>query len=132
MSEIVGVGVDLCEIARIEKAIARPGFLERWYTDGEREVIASRGKGAAQTAAAMFAAKEAVAKALHTGFAAGVLPQDIAVTYDALGAPGVALTGGAKERFHTLGGTRIHLSLTHEDGMAAAFAVAEGDHIRRP
>ena len=123
MPEAIGVGVDLCGIDRIRRAMEKPGFLERWYTEKERAAIASRSRGAAETAAAMFAAKEAVAKALGTGFAAGVMPEDIGVVYDSLGAPHAELTGGAAQRMQTLGAGRILLSLSHEGDMAAAFAV---------
>ena len=123
MPETIGVGVDLCGIDRIRRAMEKPGFLQRWYTGKEREVIASRGRRAAETAAAIFAAKEAVAKALGTGFAEGVLPEDIGVVYDSLGAPHAELTGGAARRMQALGAGRVLLSLSHEGDMAAAFAV---------
>ena len=73
----------------------------------------------------MFAAKEAVAKALGTGMSGGVCFDQIEVTHDALGAPGVQLSGAARERLGAMGGGRVLLSLTHEGDMAAAFAVIE-------
>lgn len=125
MPEIKGIGVDLCGIERMEKAIAKPHFAERVFTQAERETIASRGQGAAQTAAAMFAAKEAVAKALGTGFSGGVSVGEIEVLHEQSGAPCVALSGGARERLSALGGQRVWISLSHEGDMAAAFAVIE-------
>ena len=123
MSDIVGVGVDLCQVARMERACERPHFVERVFTEGERAYLEARGKGRAQSAAAMFAAKEAVAKALGTGFSRGVMPGQIEVTHGESGAPGVTLHGAAQARLCELGGARVMLSLSHEGDMAAAFAV---------
>ena len=124
MSDVIGVGVDLCAVARMERACEKAHFMERVFTEGERAYLDAKGKGRAQSAAAMFAAKEAVAKALGTGFSAGVMPEQIEVTHDACGAPGIALHGAAKERLSTMGGARVMISLSHEGGTAAAFAVA--------
>jgi len=73
----------------------------------------------------MFAAKEAVAKALGTGFARGIMPEQIEIIHDEYGAPGTTLSGAAKETMRRLGGARVLLSLSHEEGMAIAFAVIE-------
>ncbi len=116
---ILGVGLDLADVPHIEQAVGRPRFLERVFTDAERERIALRG---AETAAGVFAAKEAVAKALGTGFS-GFGPWDIHVTWTDAGAPRVALSNGAEERRRAIGGGRIHLSITHSAGMAAAVAI---------
>jgi len=123
---IVGVGTDLCAVSRIAKAIEKEHFYQSVYFEGERAYLEKQGRGKAESAAAMFAAKEAVAKALGTGFAKGVGVKMIEVTHDELGAPGVLLHGGAKERLAAIGGVRVHLSLTHEGDMAMAFAVIEG------
>ena len=69
MPETLGIGVDLCAVSRMERAIAKEHFLNRVFTEGERAYLQSRGRSVGQSAAAMFAAKEAVAKALGTGFA---------------------------------------------------------------
>ena len=69
MPETLGIGVDLCAVSRIERAIQKAHFLNRVFTEAERAYLQGRGKGAGESAAAMFAAKEAVAKALGTGFA---------------------------------------------------------------
>ena len=127
MSKTIGIGVDLCAVARIEEAIKKEHFFERIFTAGEREYILSKGKTGASSAAAMFAAKEAVAKALHTGFAGGVAPWLIEVTHDESGAPGIALSGGALERLGAMGGGRVMLSLSHEGEMAIAFAMIEAE-----
>ena len=123
MSDVIGVGVDLCAVARMERACERERFMERVFTEGERAYLDARGKGRAQSAAAMFAAKEAVAKALGTGFSRGVMPEQIEVTHGEGGAPGVALHGAARARLEEIGGARVMLSLSHEGDMAAAFAV---------
>lgn len=123
MSDIIGVGVDLCAVSRMERACGRPHFVERVFTEGERAYLDARGKGRAQSAAAMFAAKEAVAKALGTGFSRGVMPGQIEVTHGGSGAPGVTLHGAAQARLSEIGGARVMLSLSHEGELAAAFAV---------
>ena len=123
MSEIRGIGTDICAVSRMEKAIRQQHFYERVFLPGERAYLDQKEKSRAQSAAAMFAAKEAVAKALGTGFAQGVSAFVIEVTHDENGAPGILLHDGAKERLEKLGGTRVLLSLTHEGDMATAFAV---------
>ena len=120
---VIGIGVDMCAISRMEKSIQKQHFYERVFLEGERAYLDKKEKSRAQSAAAMFAAKEAVAKALGTGFAGGVSAFVIEVTHDELGAPGIILHGGAKERLEHIGGTRVLLSLTHEGDMATAFAV---------
>ena len=124
MSDVIGVGVDLCAVARMERACEKAHFMERVFTEGERAYLDAKGKGRAQSAAAMFAAKEAVAKALGTGFSSGIMPEQIEVTHDACGAPQIALHGAAKERLSALGGARVMISLSHEGETAAAFAMA--------
>ena len=122
---LAGIGVDLCAVSRMERALERPGFLTRVFTPQERAYLDEKGRGRAQSAAAMFAEKEAVAKALGTGMSGGVCFDRIEVTHDALGAPGVRLYGAAQERLVALGGGRVLLSLSHEGDMAIAFAVIE-------
>ncbi len=115
-----GIGVDLCDIARIERAMEKTHFMERVYTEEERAYLEKKGKSAAQSAAAMFAAKEAVAKALGTGFSGGVMPFQIGVVHAENGAPGAVLTGTAAK---LLAGRRVLLSLSHEGSQAVAFAM---------
>lgn len=126
MSEIIGIGTDLCAISRMERAIEREHFYTRVFLEGERAYLDRKEKARPQSAAAMFAAKEAVAKALGTGFAGGVMPWAIEVTHAESGAPGVRLHGDALKRLEEIGGARVLLSLTHEGDMAMAFAVIEG------
>lgn len=126
MPELLSVGVDLCGIARIERAIEKEHFYERVFTPEERAYLNQRGKGRAQSAAAMFAAKEAVAKALGTGFSGGVMPWNISVVHNEKGAPAAELTGAAKERLEQIGGAGVRISLSHEGDSAIAFAVIGG------
>lgn len=126
MPELLGVGVDLCGVARIERAIEKAHFYERVFTPAERAYLNQKGKGRAQSAAAMFAAKEAVAKALGTGFSGGVMPWNISVVHDEKGAPGAELSGAAKERLEQMGGADVRISLSHEGDSAIAFAVIGG------
>lgn len=118
---ILGVGLDLCDIRRIRRAMENPRFAQRAFTQGERERIAQRGE---QTAAGLFAAKEAVAKALGTGFD-GFFLDKVEVYWDRLGCPHCRLYGGALERLRAMGGGTIRLSITHQGEMAAAVAVVE-------
>lgn len=126
MPELLGVGVDLCGVARIERAIEKEHFYERVFTPAERAYLNQKGKGRAQSAAAMFAAKEAVAKALGTGFSGGVMPWNISVVHNEKGAPGAELSGAAKERLEQMGGAGVQISLSHEGDSAIAFAVIGG------
>ena len=125
MSEVIGIGTDLCRVARIQKALEREHFLLRVFTREEREYLEMRGRGRAQSAAAMFAAKEAAAKALGTGFSQGVMPEQIEVFHEE-GRPCLRLYGAALLRMQALHGKRFFLSLTHEGDYAQAFAVLTG------
>ena len=126
MSKIVGIGTDMCAVSRIEKAIQKEHFYERVFSEEERAYLEKKEKARAQSAAAMFAAKEAVSKAMGTGFIRGIMPWTIEVNHDEHGKPGVTLHGAAKEKLESLGGEMVHLSLTHEGDMAMAFAIIEG------
>jgi holo-[acyl-carrier protein] synthase len=118
---ILGLGIDLCDIARIERAIKNERFLSRVYTERERAKIAERGFS---TAAGYFAAKEAASKALGTGFRNFML-KDIEIIPDALGRPEAILYNGALERMRALGGHRMMVSITHSGGYAAAVFIIE-------
>ena len=122
---IVGIGTDICSIERFEDEEKRNALLSRFYTENERAYIEGRGKGAAASAAAVFAAKEACAKALGTGFR-GFGPLEIEVVHNDNGKPGYSLRGEAQALARRKGVDRMHLSLTHDGGLAAAFAVLEG------
>ena len=121
-----GLGIDLCEVGRIERELKRgDAFLRRFFTNSERAYIASRGQMGAQSAAAMFAAKEAFLKAVGTGIGGGIALCEIAVEHLPGGAPVYRMTGAAQARLGELGAARAFLSLTHEAGMAAAVCVIE-------
>ena len=123
---MIGLGLDLCEIARIGAAMEKTdGFLTRYYTQEEREYLAARGKTAAQSAAAMFAAKEAFLKALGVGLSGGISMADVGVIHDALGRPTYALGEKARAAMEARGASTAHLSLTHDAGMAAAVCLLE-------
>lgn len=123
---MIGLGLDLCEIGRIEKELQKGDvFLRRFFTEGEREYVAGRGKAGADSAAAMFAAKEAFLKAAGAGLGGGIALNEIGVGHDERGAPRYELTDAAAEKLRALGAARAHLSLTHEGGMAGAVCVLE-------
>jgi holo-[acyl-carrier protein] synthase len=127
---IIGLGSDLCDIRRVEKTLQRFGerFINRVFTETERRKAESR-VGAASTYAKRFAAKEACAKALGTGFNLGVFMKDMGVVNKRSGAPTLALTGGAAERLAkiTPAGHEavIHLTLTDDYPMAMAVVIIE-------
>jgi holo-[acyl-carrier protein] synthase len=125
---IIGIGSDIVDIRRIEQTLTRFGdrFLERVFTDVERRKAESR-TNAIATYAKRFAAKEACAKALGTGFRAGVFFRDLGVVNLPGGKPTLALTGGAAQRLAAItpaGMTaQIDLTLTDEYPLAQAFVV---------
>jgi holo-[acyl-carrier protein] synthase len=123
---VIGLGLDMCAIARIEAAIlANDGFLLRYYTAEERSYLDARGKMAAHSAAAMFAAKEAFLKALGVGLSGGISMAEISVTHDASGCPGYLLTGRALAGMAAKGALVARLSISHDAGIAAAVCVLE-------
>ena len=120
---VLGVGTDICEIARIAKAMENPRFLERWFTEAERDYVSSRG---AASAAGIFAAKEAVAKALGTGFS-GFGADKIEILHTAHGRPVCVLHAGAASRAESLGAGEVLISISHDGGMAIAFALIQSE-----
>ena len=123
--EILGLGVDICEIARMERALARhPTMRERVFTPEER-AYCDRKARPAESYAGRFAAREATIKAL--GGYRGKRWQDIQVSRHPSGAPSIILEGNAKRRADKLGITRVLVTFTHEKTNAVAFAVAVGE-----
>ncbi|MFZ4765964.1 MAG: holo-ACP synthase [Roseimicrobium sp.] len=124
---IIGLGLDLVEVARIHGLLEKwgPSFKERVFTSGERAYCETHSQPAIHYAA-RFAAKEAVAKALGTGFTQGVSWQDIEVRRDERGLPSVLLHGETLCLAESLGISGWLLSLTHTETTAAASAVAVG------
>ncbi len=123
---IAGVGIDIVEVDRIKGAIERHGdrFLARIYCGGEIDYCRG-GAHPYQRFAARFAAKEAVLKALGTGWRGGARFTDIEVLTDAGGAPSVRLSGRSLATGEKLGISRVHISLSHTERHAIAQAVAE-------
>jgi holo-[acyl-carrier protein] synthase len=115
------VGVDIVELGRFERVLRRHGdrFLRRIYTDGELAYC----RGDVSRLAARWAAKEAVSKALGTGWR-GIEWRELEVLREASGRPAVALHGRAKSVANKLGITRWALSLSHSSESAVAFVVA--------
>ena len=123
---IIGIGIDIEEIARVEDLASRYGerFIGRIFTDGEARYCLRR-RAPAQHLAARFSAKEAAMKALGTGRARGVLWRDVEVVREG-GPPQLRLHGGARRRFEALGATRTLLTMTHSRQLAIAQVVLLG------
>jgi holo-[acyl-carrier protein] synthase len=120
--DIVGLGVDICEIARMERAISRhPTLRDRVFTPEEIVYCDSKARPA-ESYAGRFAAREATIKAL--GGYRGRLWQDVSVTRHPSGAPALRLDGNAKRRADALGVTDVLITFTHEKTSAIAFALA--------
>jgi holo-[acyl-carrier protein] synthase len=131
---ILGLGSDICDIRRIEAAMARFGdrFVVRVFTETERRKAERRnGQNRAGTYAKRFAAKEACAKALGTGFRRGVFMSDLGVVNRPGGQPGLVLTGGAAARLAQLvpagHAPRIDLTMTDEYPYAYAQVIISAE-----
>ncbi len=123
---ILGLGIDVCPVERIEQVLDRHGdiFADRVFTEGERE-HAGEGVVKSERLAARFAAKEATIKAL--GAPEGLRWREMEVVNAEDGAPSLHLTGRAAERASKMGVTRTFLSLSHAGGVAVAVVIFEGD-----
>ncbi|MFT4051720.1 MAG: holo-ACP synthase [Microbacterium sp.] len=114
---IVGIGIDLVDVPRFERSLARtPRLLERLFAPAERALKP-------HSLAARYAAKEALIKAL--GGSDGVHWTDIEIASEPSGRPVFALTGETDATVSARGITTLHLSLSHDAGIAAAYVVAE-------
>lgn len=123
---VAGLGVDIVEIDRFERVLARhPRLKQRLFSEDERWYCEHKANPAVHYAL-RFAAKEAVLKVLGTGFA-GIKFSDVEVTHDSKGKPLPLLTGAARQRADELGIIETHLSLsyTHKTAVASAVAVTE-------
>ena len=115
---ILGVGIDVVDIARFGETLERtPAMRERLFTPGERERSLT-------SLAARFAAKEALAKSLGAG--GGMHWTDAEVLVDDVGRPSLVVRGTVQARAESLGVTRLHVSLSHDGGIASATVIAEG------
>jgi len=123
---IVGLGVDIAEVDRLEAAIQRrgPSFLKRVFTPAEI-AYCERHRQKFERYAARFAAKEAAMKALGTGWSNGVRWVDIEVRREKKGKPTIALAGRAREISDKMGVKNISLSLTHSGNTAFAQVIFE-------
>jgi holo-[acyl-carrier protein] synthase len=121
---IVGIGLDLVKIERIRALVERwqERFLERLYTEAERRYCFERASPYASLAG-RFAAKEAVLKAIGTGWSAGISWQDIQVLNDGSGKPVAQVQGRAGALLQEAGVTDIHISLSHDADYAIAQVV---------
>ncbi|MCB6365528.1 holo-ACP synthase [Intestinibacillus massiliensis] len=116
-----GLGTDIIEISRIAEAIRKARFVQRVYTEAEQAYLRDAGDLAAQSAAGLFCAKEAVAKALGTGLAQGVAFADIEISHTAAGAPQAHVRGHE--------GLQILISISHcKDYATATALIQEGGH----
>lgn len=134
---IIGIGSDLIDIRRVEKVMARyeARFIARAFTDIERAKAERRRAAGTHIAtyAKRFAAKEAMSKALGTGFNQGVYMKDIGVVNSRSGAPTLILTGGALKRLQSITPAGheavIHVTLTDEPPLASAYVMIEARPI---
>lgn len=123
---ILSIGIDIIEVYRISETIERtPRFVERVFTNRERQYCEKKGAAAAQSYAGRFAAKEAFLKALKTGWRGKITWHDIEINNDELGVPSFTINGEAKKLLKELGADRIHLSISHTSEHATAQVIFE-------
>ena len=122
---IRGLGCDLCAVSRMNEIIKNQRFLERYFTAAERAYITGRVRFA-ETAAGIFAAKEALLKALGTGLG-GMDFEAIEITHTPLGAPQYLMNEKLRSVLDRMGAQRVFLSISHDGDYAMATAVLEGD-----
>ena len=127
MSNIIGIGTDITECLRIARMIERHGelFIDRVYTPEEIKYCQSR-KQSTQHYAGRWAAKEAILKALGTGWRKGISWRDMEVRNEPGGKPVVAVRGGVKEVVEQLGIADIFVTISHCRSHATATAIAVG------
>lgn len=131
--KVIGIGTDIIECLRIAQMIERHGelFINRVYTPYEIRYCSSR-KQATQHYAGRWAAKEAILKALGTGWRRGISWRDIEVRNDSQGKPVVGLRGGARDLVEQLGIREMLVSISHCRSHAMAHALALGDDSSKP
>jgi len=123
---IIGIGVDIVDIRRVRGILERQGerFVRRVFTDAERDYCRAHRDPSAYFAA-RFAAKEALFKALGTGWAQGVTWRDAEVEREESGAPRLKLNGRAQKLARELGARAVHISLSHSEEAAIAVVILE-------
>ena len=120
---IIGIGVDVVDLARFERATTRtPGVLTRLFSESEQ--CEGAGRRSLSSLAARFAAKEAVIKAI--GDSTGVRWHDMAVVSDGLRNPSIEVYNALADIVAARGISAIHLSISHDAGIAIAYVIAEG------
>jgi holo-[acyl-carrier protein] synthase len=122
---IIGIGVDIVNISRVDSWRDNKALLNKYFSDNEITYCFSRGVGFAASLAARFAAKEAFSKALGTGLV-GIKLKDIEVSNDETGKPELLVTGSAADEIKKRGVKNIFLSLSHEKEYAVAYLILEG------
>jgi holo-[acyl-carrier protein] synthase len=131
---IVGLGVDVCEVARIRRALEAPTgrrFRQRVFTAGEQAYCEARRRGRFASYAARFAAKEAAMKALGTGWSEGVGWRDFEVVRQSGAPPALRLHGRAATLARRHGMVRWHVALSHDArGAVASVVVEDGAALR--
>jgi len=121
---ITGIGIDIVKVKRMERWLTNSNLLERFFHPEELSYVLSRGKSAAQSLAARFAAKEAFGKALGTGFV-DITLKDIMVYNKSGGKPEIKLFDTAQKALEKTEARRVHISLSHEKENAIAMVVLE-------
>lgn len=122
---IIGIGIDVVHVSRLRHWSEIDGILERYFHEKELAEAGTRGHARVLSLAARFAVKEAFGKALGTGLR-GIALKDIMVENNHNGKPDVRLYGNALKAFEEVGGTSLHVSLTHEKDNAIAVIIIEG------
>ena len=123
---IIGIGLDVLCVTRMETILPDPAVTRRMFTEAEEQYIQSKGIGRFQTAAGIFAAKEAFVKALGSGFENTAL-FEIEVSHSETGMPFYVLRGNMAEKVRRNGILNIHLSVTHDGDISAAVCIMEGE-----
>lgn len=125
---IIGFGTDLVEVSRMSKAYAKFGqkLCTRILTDNELHEVRTKSGTVAQHLASRFAAKEAAVKALGTGFSRGIGTRCIEIYANATGQPFLRFLGAARDFAQAMNIQAIHVSISHERGMAFAAVILEG------
>ena len=122
---ILGIGVDICDVSRMKSFSLESRFTERFFSETEREYLQDKKNGLAQSMAGMYAAKEAFSKVLGSGVR-GFELKEAEVLHNPAGQPYFRISGKAREAMKKRGIVTLHLSISHDGGMAVALAVGEG------
>lgn len=121
---IMGIGIDLCGIGRISSMVGKESFLKKFFSEQERKYVAEKGATADTSIAGIYAAKEAFVKAIGTGIMNADL-KAVEIIHTQQGQPRYNLSGWASAEADKKGMVSIYLSITHDNGVAVAVAVAE-------